>query len=369
VLTILAWWLAGREAAVSAVLAAAATVWLAGHGVAVDVGGLHLTVTPLLLTALLAWRLAKAAAGTTRAIGGRDGAAVRAAAGSVSILYIGLAAGGAVLAARGPFGVSIVQTLLYVAPFAIAVAAYGSAREAGVLPWERMSVWLRRGLRTGALFVIALLACGACALGVAFAVRGPVVVDTLAVYGDGAWAVGFISLLYLPNLAVWAVAYLIGPGFAVGTDTSVQVALVELNPLPVFPLFAAVPNAPLPASATAVLGLPLMLAAVLGVLLTYRSPDLRVPRVTTAALVAAVTASLLLAALAWASGGATGTGLLSRIGPSPVAVAGVGGAVAAIGMVCAALVARLFAVHRRMMEEELVRRDTVVIPEPSPDRD
>jgi hypothetical protein len=61
VLTIVAWWLAGREAAVSAVLAAAATVWLAGHGVAVDVGGLHLTVTPLLLTALLAWRLAKAA--------------------------------------------------------------------------------------------------------------------------------------------------------------------------------------------------------------------------------------------------------------------------------------------------------------------
>src|SRR5690606_29307161 len=144
-------------------------------------------------------------------------------------------------------------------------------------------------------------------------------------YGSGAWAVALLSLLFLPNLAVWAVAYLCGPGFAVGVDTTVRAELVELGPLPAFPVFAAVPTGPLPASATILIGLPLMLASVFGVLLTYRSPDLRVPRVTTAAILAAAVAAALLAALSWLSGGAAGTELLARIGPEPWAVAAFGG--------------------------------------------
>src|SRR5690606_12281253 len=206
VLVILAWWIAGRVGDVSTVVAAAGIAWLAGHGVAVDIGSLHLTVTPLLLTAVLAWRLSKAAAGTVRAIGGRDAAAVRAAAGAVSIIYTGLALGVAALVSTGPFTVSVLQTLACVAPFAVAATAFGAAREAGVLPWDRFSVWLRRGVRTGALVVASLLASGSAALGAAFAVRGTAVADTLALYGTGAWAVVLLSLLYLPNLAIWAVA-------------------------------------------------------------------------------------------------------------------------------------------------------------------
>ncbi|WP_460495930.1 cell division protein PerM [Glycomyces tarimensis] len=369
VLVILAWWLAGREGDVSTVVAAAGAAWLAGHGAAVDVAGLHLTVTPLLLTAVLAWRLSKAAAGTTRAIGGRDAAAVRAAAGTVSIFYIGLTAGVAALVSTGPFSVSVPRTLVYTVPFAVVATAFGAARGAGVLPWDGASVWLRRALRTGSLVVGALLAFGAAAVGVAFAVRGPAVADTFALYGPGAWAVALLSLLYLPNLAVWAVAYICGPGFAVGTDTAVQAELVELNPLPAFPLFAAVPVEPLPASATILIGLPLMLASVFGVLLTYRSPDLRVPRVTTAAILAAGVAAALLAGLSWFSRGAAGRGLLAEIGPDPWSVAALGGLQILVGLVGAALVARLFAVHRRAAESELVRRDTVVIPEPAPCRD
>ncbi|GAB3224367.1 hypothetical protein GCM10027447_12910 [Glycomyces halotolerans] len=369
VATILAWWPAGREGAVSSVVAAAGVAWLAGHGVAVDIGTLHLTVTPLLLTAVLLWRLAKAAAGTTRAIGGRDAAAVRAAAGSVSILYIGLATGVAALASTGPFSVSVLETLAYTAPSAAAATAYGSAREAGLLPWERQSVWLRRALRTGTLVVAALLAFGSAAVGVAFAVRGPAVADTLGLYGGGAWAVALLTVIYLPNLAVWAVAYMSGPGFAVGAGTAVQAELVELGPLPAFPVFAAVPAGPLPAAATVLIGLPLMLAAVFGVLLTYRSPDLRLPRVTTAAILASATAAVLLGGLSWLSGGAAGRGRLAEIGPDPLPVAALGGLQILLGLVGAALIARLFAVHRRAAEAELVRRDTVVIPEPLPARD
>ncbi|THV21776.1 DUF6350 family protein [Glycomyces paridis] len=369
VCVILGWWQAGAEGSVATVAAAAGVVWLSGHGAPVDIGTIHLSVAPLALTALIAWRLAKAAAGTTRAIGGRDAAAVRAAAGLVTILYTGAVAGVAALCSTGPFTVDLPAALAHAAPLVIAATAYGAAREAGVLPWDTSSLWLRRGLRTGMTTAGAVLACGAAATGVAFAVRGPVVADTLGVYGDESWIVALLSLLYLPNLAVWAAAYITGPGFAVGTDTAVQAALVELGPLPAFPVFAAVPTAPLPDYATILIGLPVMLAAVFGVVLTYRSPDLRVPRVTTAAIVAAATAAAVLGLLSYLSGGAAGVDLLAVLGPDPLAVVALGGVQFLIGLVGAALVARLFAVHRRAAEAELVRRDTVVIPEPSPNRD
>jgi hypothetical protein len=369
VCVILGWWQAGAQGPVSVVAAAAGTAWLSGHGVPVDIGPIHLSVPPLALTVLIAWRLAKAAAGTTRAIGGRDAAAVRAAAGLVTIFYTGLVAGAAAFSARGPFDVDMLPALLHAVPLVVAATAYGSAREAGVLPWTASSVWLRRGLRTGFITAGSLLAFGSAAVGVAFAVRGPVVADTLALYGNASWIVALLSLLYLPNLAVWAAAYIAGPGFAVGAGTAVQTELIELGPLPAFPVFAAVPNAPLPDYATVLVGLPLMLAAVFGVILTYRSPDLRLPRVTTASVLAAATAALTLGVLSYLSGGAAGTDLLADLGPDPLAVAGISGVQFLIGLVGAALIARLFAVHRRAAEAELVRRDTVVIPEPAPGRD
>ncbi len=369
VVVILGWWRAGGEGPVASVAAAAGIAWLSGHGAPVDIGPIHLSVTPLALTVLIAWRLAKAAAGTTRAIGGRDAAAVRAAAGLVTIFYTGLFAGVAALCTTGPFKVDLLTALLHAVPLIVAATAFGAAREAGVLPWDQASVWLRRGLRTGMITAGALLACGAAATGVAFAVRGPVVADTLGLYGSESWIVAVLSLLYLPNCAVWAAAYIAGPGFAVGAGTAVQSAMVELGPLPAFPVFAAVPNGPLPTYATILIGLPLMLAAVFGVILTYRSPDLRVPRVTTAATVAAATAAAVLGVLAHLSGGAAGTDLMADLGPDPLAVAGVGAVQFLIGLVGAALVARLFAVHRRAAEAELVRRDTVVIPEPALTRD
>lgn len=369
VVVILGWWQAGREGAVAAVAAAAGIAWLSGHGVPVDIGPIHLSVAPLALTALIAWRLAKAAAGTTRAIGGRDAAAVRAAAGVVSILYTGLLAGAVAFCNTGPFGVDMLPALLHAVPLIAVATAFGAAREAGILPWGAASVWLRRGLRTGMITAGALLACGAAATGVAFAVRGPLVADTLRLYGPESWIVALLALIYLPNCAVWAAAYITGPGFAVGAGTAVQAEMVELVPLPAFPVFAAVPNGPLPSYATILIGLPLMLAAVFGVILTYRSPDLRVPRITTAATVAAATAAVVLGGLAHLSGGAAGQHLMADLGPDPLAVAGIAAAQFVIGLVGSALIARLFAVHRRAAESELVRRDTVVIPEPASGRD
>ena len=49
------------------------------------------------------------------------------------------------------------------------------------------------------------------------------------------------QLLVVPDAVVWAAAYLAGPGFAVGTATSVDPGGTVLGPLPALPLFGALP--------------------------------------------------------------------------------------------------------------------------------
>ncbi|QSB04786.1 DUF6350 family protein [Natronoglycomyces albus] len=366
-LIVLAWWLTERMAEVDTVIATAGTIWIAGHGAPVVIDELPISLTPLLLTLVIAWRLSRVGAHTIRAIGGRDAAAVRAVVLATSLLYIAVFAAVVAYSNREPFTIEILPALAYAVPLAILSLWWGAANESGVLHegWMRASLWLRRGLRTGSLAAIALIACGAAVAGVSVAVNGGSVGESLTGYENGEWAVGLLCLLYLPNIAIWSATYIIGPGFAVGDGTIVQVTDVTLNPLPPLPWFAALPAEPLHEYGTALLGLPLVIGALLGILLTYRSPDLRLPRVITAALIAALTTGALIAVLSWAASGSTGTGLLAQLGPHPWHAAGIVTAEMALAVLAAALVARLFAVHRRAEEAEAVRRDTVVIPSPA----
>src|SRR5204863_96809 len=55
-----------------------------------------------------------------------------------------------------------------------------------------------------------------------------------------------VSLVYAPNVAVWAASYLVGPGFVLGVGTKVSAGAVVLGPVPALPILAAVPRSPLP---------------------------------------------------------------------------------------------------------------------------
>lgn len=55
-----------------------------------------------------------------------------------------------------------------------------------------------------------------------------------------------ISLLYLPNFAVWALAYLSGAGFGFGRESVVSPWTTQVDAVPTFPLFAAIPAGPPP---------------------------------------------------------------------------------------------------------------------------
>ncbi|MGQ4442078.1 DUF6350 family protein, partial [Streptomyces violaceoruber] len=148
---------------------------------------------------------------------------------------------------------------------------------------------------------------------------------------SGRLAVLLLCLTLVPNAAVWAAAYALGPGFVLGAGHVVAPTASAPAPLlPPFPLLAAVPDAgpgtPLHWAAGAV---PLLAGAVVG-WFTARAATAGEPkergagpaagvwswrRTAAAAVVAAVLCAVLVALLAAFAGGPLGSAALARFGP------------------------------------------------------
>lgn len=99
--------------------------------------------------------------------------------------------------------------------------------------------------RSAAAGVMVLLGSGALVVAAALVWHADPVQDSfLRLSGDwvGRCAVLFLALLLVPNAAVWGAAYGLGPGFALGTASTVSpVAFAGRPAVPDFPLLAAMP--------------------------------------------------------------------------------------------------------------------------------
>ncbi|HEY1180233.1 MAG TPA: DUF6350 family protein, partial [Phytomonospora sp.] len=258
VCVVAAWWMAGHTGSVSDAVRAAGAAWLLGHGVPVGVGGGLIGLAPLVVTAVLAWRLVKAGANTARAIGARDSAAVRSVLLAIVPPYTAMAVVIAALVDSDFFSVSVLRGAGHAALFAVVFGVWGALRESkvGVRRWRRLPLWLRRGLRTGMIATVLLLAAGSLAAGISLAANASAATEILDGYGTGALGVGLICLVYAPSFAIWSTSFLLGPGFAFGTGTTVSLVDVVLGPVPAIPLLAALPTQPAPPAATVLLGVP-----------------------------------------------------------------------------------------------------------------
>lgn len=137
----------------------------------------------------------------------------------------------------------------------------------------------------------------------------------------GTAVLALLGAALTPNAAVWAAAYALGPGFAVGTGTSVAPTGVDVGMVPALPALGA-----LPASTGGLLGWSVLLgplaAGVVAALLVDRlAPYGRWWRVVPHAVGGAAVAALGMAALAGLSGGSVGTGRLVEVGPDQAWVA------------------------------------------------
>lgn len=140
--------------------------------------------------------------------------------------------------------------------------------------------------------------------------------------GGAALTVGQLALL--PNLVIWACAWFIGPGFAIGTGSSVSPLGTTLGPLPAVPVLGALPTDEL---AYGFLGLlvPVVAGFLAGVatsrgLRRALGDDASPGWAVAAAPASGLVGGTLLGLLAWASAGSAGPGRLHDVGPDPLLV-------------------------------------------------
>lgn len=320
----------------------AAAGWLLGHGVPLQTPDGPVSVAPLALAVLAAWRLARAGVHATRAIGARGRRSVRQAvtvAVAVAVAYGGIGTLTGLVAGGDNWGVSPVRAGLTLAGFGLLAAGSGALHATGVLSsWTSLRTagppaggWrdgaralVVSGARAGLLASACVLAAGAALAGVAIAANGAAATDVLAAYRTGVAGQAGITLLCLafaPNVAVWSTAYLLGPGFAVGTDTVVRSSEVSVGLLPVLPVFAGLPEGPLPTLGALLLVVPVVAGAVGGGLIARAVAGWW--RRLLAISVAGAVAGAMLGLAAMVAGGALGDGQLAAVGPTalPVAVA------------------------------------------------
>ena len=133
-----------------------------------------------------------------------------------------------------------------------------------------------------------------------------------------------LELALIPNLVVWAAAWLVGPGIAVGVGTSVSPVGTALGSVPGLPILGVLPQGTL---AFGFLGLlvPVLIGFLAAAVTRQRQARTdtappTVPQQVVTGLATGIVAGILLGLLAWWSGGAMGPGRLVEVGPDPLLV-------------------------------------------------
>ena len=321
-------------------VAVGAALWLMGHGGALQVGDLSLTVVPLGITALALFAAhasaRRSAYPTPRAWAAAVGGYL------ASVAVVALLAGDA-----GPLGAgwgSVARTFIGATAIAVVGLGWGLLRPGRLAElsrpvWSRVPPVARAAVRAGALVPAALLvAAAAVTTGWALSGRAATgdVIEGLGLDTFSGLVMAVAQLSLVPNLVLWAVAWLAGPGFAVGQGTVFSPTEVVSGPMPALPLLGALPAEPSSGGPWVPL-LVVAAGALAGWWLHRRLASRSVwPRFAAAVGSGLVAGSVVGVATALAAGSA-GPGRMSEVGARPLLVGAVVALLAALGSVLVAV--------------------------------
>jgi hypothetical protein len=184
--------------------------------------------------------------------------------------------------------------------------------------WLRLPAW-STDVVVGALnAVLWLVAAGAALVAVALLLsfnEAATVMSGLHLSVGDALSYTVVMALFAPNAALFGVAYLLGPGFAVGAGTTVSATAVSLGVVPAFPLLAALPDeGPAPGWLRVLLAAPALAAAVGVGARLRRQPPLPHDLAALRGAGAGFLAGLLVTVLVALAGGPLGNGRMSEVG-------------------------------------------------------
>lgn len=330
--------------------------WLVGHGSGVTVNGVLITAVPLGITLVCAWTTWRVAHRVGDAISGHgpdadrisDGerdwtvptAAVLFAAGYV-VVGVVTASLAATPATNPSTGRVVLWSLGLNAFLALPALAVGSGRAA---VWAaRLPRPVTSGAAAGWSVVRAFLLISALGFVVALLLDLGTALNVLSQVGVDAPAAALylvLSLLVVPNAALFGGAYLLGPGFVVGAGTLVTPTAVVLGPLPLFPLLAALPGTgPTPAWTAFLVALPPLVAAVAVARSQRRHPSLRLEEGALRGGAAGIAAGVVVGLVTALAGGSVGPGRMQVVAPAAfdvlvhaITAFGLGGLVGGLAM-------------------------------------
>ncbi len=315
------------------------SLWLLGHGVPAEVGPVTVSLVPLGVTILALF----ACYASARRSGLATWSAYAAGVGTYTLVTMLLAL------LDGVSGAGLLRALVGGA----AVSAVGLG--AGLLArpeaptfraltkpaWSRCPAPLRTGAAGGVLGTACLVLL-ASLVATLWVVAGRATIGDV-VRGLGLDAVGGVvlavaELAYLPNLVVWALAWLSGAGFAVGSGTHFAPDGVVGGPLPAVPMLGALPTPDVAGPATSVVPLVLVVVgALVGWYVHRRLVSQRWWDAPVACATAAVVTTLVVATLVTMASGGIGPDRLADVGAQGMVVGLLAGAGVLVGSLLVAL--------------------------------
>lgn len=358
-LSLLSWAAAGSVGSSGTAVQAAVEIWLAAQRTPLHLPTGEFTLAPLGLTVVLAWllyRTGRRAATSTGATGaeqlGQSALVAAAVTASYALLAAAVAiacfAGFAGFSGTGTDGVAVAspgQALLGAGTLALFASGTGvlTATSAFRTLLAKVPVEVGCVLRSTAV-ALAVLTAGAGATIAGGVVThfnaGQAALQELHGGAVGGALLTLVGLVYLPTAVVWAVAYLLGPGFAVGTDSAVALGGTHLGALPGLPFFTALPGyGPAPTWMYALYAVPALAGAAAGVLAVRRCPyPADHTWVLGAGLATGVATGGVVGVAAGLARGALADGRLALLGPDPLEVALAAAAEVAVAAVVAGVV-------------------------------
>ena len=312
--------------------------WLVSMGSGIDAGSVAFGLIPIGATLVCVALVARTASWVVADPVDELAAYVATAAGAYGVIA-GIASAAS---ASGDVGTSVIRAAFGAFIVGGIGAAWGAARRHGQAErlWFTASDDIRLATKAAIPGVLVVLAAAAVIVIVQL-------LRNLSRAGDiwaqldpgtgGGVALAVACVLAAPTLVLWTASALIGPGFLLGTDTSVDLTGSQLGNVPGFPLLAALPPPGEFPGWVFVLGLvPLLAGLVSGWRVQLGEREGLLARVALGAAAGGV-AGFLLGILVGLSGGAVGPGRMADAGPPvftplllAVPIMAMGGAIGAV---------------------------------------
>jgi hypothetical protein len=176
-------------------------------------------------------------------------------------------------------------------------------------------------LAGAAAAVAVLIAAGALLFAVSLAMNVQQAADLARTFDSGqvgGFLLTLLGLALVPNVVLWAAAFAIGPGFAVGAGTSVSPSGVRLGVVPSLPILAGLPSpGPAPALSVVAVLAPLVAGLIAGIVMVRRHRFASPERAALWAGGAGAAAGTAMCVLSGLAGGPAGGGRLAAVGASP----------------------------------------------------